>query len=136
MEQEAIVKGVSHVSLSVSDLHRSLGFYRDVLKLPLLQEPISGAKFEGEEAMCLIGQTALVLQSHADHEGGAFDPRRTGLDHLAFHVSGRDVLEEWETLLDESACSHSGIVEVEGWGWMIEFRDPDGIQLELFAPSR
>ena len=29
-----------------------------------------------------------------------------------------------------------GIVEVEGWGWMIGFRDPDGIQLELFALSR
>ena len=136
MEQEAIVQGVGLVSLSVSDLHRSLEFYRDVLKLPLLQNPINGTKFEGEEAMCLIGQTALVLQCHANHEGGAFDPRRTGLDHLAFHVSSREVLEEWEALLDESACSHSGIVEVEDWGWMIEFRDPDGIQLELFARSR
>ena len=136
MEQEAIIQGVSHVSLSVSDLHRSLEFYRDVLKLPLLREPTPGTKFEGEEAICLIGQTALVLQNHADHESGAFDPRRTGLDHLAFHVSGREALEEWEALLDESACSHSGIVEVEGWGWMIEFRDPDGIQLEMFALKR
>ena len=96
MEQEAIVQGVSHVSLSVSDLHRSLGFYRDVLKLPLLRGPFRGTKFEGEEAMCLIGQTALVLQCHSGHEVGAFDPRRTGLDHLAFHVSSREALEEWK----------------------------------------
>ncbi len=136
MEQEAILQGVSHVSLSVSDLHRSLEFYRDVLKLPLLQKPFQATKFKGEEAMCAIGQTALVLQCHSDHEGGAFDPRRTGLDHLAFHVASHEALEEWETLLDESACSHSGITKVEGWGWMIEFRDPDGIQLELFALSR
>lgn len=136
MEEEAIVKGVSHVSLSVSDLHRSLEFYRDVLKLPLLREPFSGSKFAGQEAMCLIGQTALILQCHDDHEPGAFNPRRAGLDHLALHVSSREALEEWAVLLDESSCSHSGIIELEGWGWMIEFRDPDGIQLELFALAK
>ena len=136
MEEDALIRGVSHVSLSVSDLHRSLEFYQDVLKLPLLAKPVAGVKFDGEEAMVLVGQTALALQCHRDHESGAFDPRQTGLDHLAFHVSSREALEEWEVLLDESACSHSGIVEVEGFGWMIEFRDPDGIQLELFAPAR
>jgi len=133
MEEAAFIKGVSHVSLSVSDLHRSLEFYRDALKLPLLREPYPGIKFEGQEAMLLVGKTALVLQAHDHHQAGAFDPRRTGLDHLAFHVSNRAALEEWETLLDEATCSHSGIVEVEGYGWMIEFRDPDGVQLELFT---
>jgi len=121
MEQEAIVQGVGLVSLSVSDLHRSLGFYRDVLQLPPLQKPFRAVKFEGEEAMCLAA---------------AFDPRRTGLDHKAFRVSSHEALEEWETLLDESAGSHSGIVDVAGWGSMIEFPDPDGIQLEPFALSR
>jgi catechol 2,3-dioxygenase-like lactoylglutathione lyase family enzyme len=136
MEEEAFIRGVSHVSLSVSDLHRSLAFYQDVLKLPILAKPFAGVNFDGEEAMLRVGQTALVLQCHRDHGGGAFDPRRTGLDHLALHVASREALEEWEVLLDESACSHSGIVDIAGWGWMIEFRDPDGIQLELFALSR
>ena len=138
MEEEAnVIKGVSHVSLSVSDLHRSLEFYRDVLKLPLLREPFAGSKFAGQEAMCLIGgQTALVLQCHDDRKPGAFDPRRAGLDHLALHVSSREALEEWEAQLDKSSCSHSGIIDVEGWGWMIELHDPDGIQLELFALAK
>ena len=133
MEPDAILKGVSHVSLSVSDLHRSLEFYRDVLKLPMVQAPMRGTKFAGEEALVAVGKTAIALQCHDAHQSGAFDPRRLGLDHLAFHVSSREALEEWSTLLDESSCSHSGIIDVEGFGAMIELRDPDGIQLEIFA---
>ncbi|MBW3619960.1 MAG: VOC family protein [Actinobacteria bacterium] len=57
------------------------------------------------------------------------------VDHLAFHVRDRDALEHWVAHLDEAGVAHSGIVDVGGWGWMIELRDPDGIQLELFARS-
>ncbi len=135
MEDSAFIKGVSHVSLSVSDLHRSLEFYRDVLKLPMILPPQRSEAFNGEEALCLIGKTALALHCHDEQGGGAFDPRTVGLDHLAFHVSNLEALQEWETSLDDFSCSHSGIVELEGFGHMIEFRDPDGIQLELFTTS-
>ena len=133
MEEEAVLKGVSHVALSVSDLRRSLEFYRDVLKLPMLQPPTRATTFEGEEALLGVGRIGLALKCHDDHQTGAFDHRHTGLDHLAFHVSNRGALEEWQTLLDESSCSHSGIVEVAGFGSMIVFHDPDGVQLELFT---
>jgi catechol-2,3-dioxygenase len=134
MEPEAAVTGVSHLSISVSDLHRSLEFYRDVLKLPLLVEPSPGVGFEGHGAMLAVGRVGLGLQQHADHQPGRFDPRRTGLDHLAFQVAGREVLEDWQALLDESNCSHSGIQEIPGYGFNLHFHDPDGVQLELFAP--
>jgi len=135
MDPKAALVGINHVSISVSDLDRSLEFYRDVLKLPLLVEPSPGVKFEGLGAILAVGHTPFALQQHDEHRPGAFDPRRTGLDHLAFQVAGREALEDWETLLDESSCSHSGIQEVPGFGFHLHFHDPDGVQLELFAPN-
>jgi glyoxylase I family protein len=127
------IKGVSHVSLSVSDLDMSLTFYRDALRLPVLREPYEGTVFAGREAMLHAGRVVITLQAHTDNAGEAFDPTRTGLDHLAFHLSSRNDLEDWIEHLDRSQVLHSDVIEVTGYGWMIELRDPDGIQLELFA---
>ena len=135
MDPKSALVGINHVSISVSDLDRSLEFYRDVLKLPLLVEPSPGVKFEGMGAILAVGRTPLALQQHAEHQPGAFDPRRTGLDHLAFQVASLVALEEWEILLDAASCSHSGIQEVPGFGFHLHFHDPDGVQLELFASN-
>lgn len=126
------IKGVSHLSLSVTDLDASLAFYRDDLGLEVLAEPYEGEAFEGRQALLLAGRVALALQEHAASDQTRFDPTRTGLDHLAFHVSNREALERWMGRLDEAGIDHSEIIRLS-WGWMIELRDPDGIQLELFT---
>lgn len=133
LDEFAAIRGVSHLSLSVTDLDRSLAFYRDVLGLPVLQEPTDGVVFEGRQAMLLAGRIAVSLQAHHASDGRPFDPARAGLDHLALHISSRDALRWWADHLDEAGVDHSGIKEVGSWGWMIELRDPDGIQLELFT---
>ncbi len=130
-----MIKGVSHVALSVTDLDRSLSFYRDVLDLDILAEPYDGIVFEGREAILLAGRVAINLQEHAASDRSSFDPTRTGLDHLALYVSNHETLREWISRLDGAGVQHSDILEVEGWGWMIELRDPDGIQLELFTTA-
>jgi len=127
------IKGVSHVSLSVSDLEQSLAFYRDVLGLAVLVEPFDGLVFEGREAMLLAGRIVLNLQAHAANDGSHFDPRRTGLDHLAFHVSDQVALTAFADRLNERGVEHSEVKRVPGYGWMIELCDPDGIQIELFT---
>jgi len=127
------IKGVSHVSLSVTDLDRSLSFYRDVLGLEVFVEPFDGTAFQGREALLLTGRVVVNLQAHAASNGSEFDPTRTGLDHLAFHVSNRSVLEAWASRLDAHGIEHSEVKEGGRFGWMIEFRDPDGVQLELYT---
>jgi glyoxylase I family protein len=127
-----VIKGVSHVSLSVSDLDESLAFYRDVLELPVLVEPFDAVAFEGREAILLAGRIALNLQAHTANEGAGFDPVRTGLDHLAFHVSERSGLDEWYERLKANGVTCSEVKQVM-FGWNLEFRDPDDIQIELFA---
>ncbi len=126
------VRGVSHVSLSVTDLDRSLAFYRDVLGLSVLMEPFEGSAFDGREAMVLAGRIAVALQCHRGSDGSDFDPRRTGLDHLAFHLADRSHLDEWAERLAAHGVACSEVKQV-AFGWNIEFRDPDGIQLEFFA---
>lgn len=64
-----------------------------------------------------------------------FSERRTGLDHLAFQVSNREQLEAWIARFDAHGVVHSEIKAAAIPGtFLVVFRDPDGIQLELFAP--
>lgn len=126
------IRGVSHINLSVRDLDASLSFYRDALGLVLLLGPFDGAAFAGREALVMAGQVAIGLQEHRGNDGSEFSPVRTGLDHLAFHVSSTTDLEAWMARLDSQGIDHSDIKPV-AFGSMIEFRDPDGIQLEIFA---
>ena len=125
------LKGLTHISLSVSDLDRSLAFYRDLLGLSVLAEPFEGAVFEGREAMLLIGRVALCLQAHSANTGGVHDPTVTGLDHLAFAVETPDDLAGWASKLTDAGVEHSGVKPLPGFGTMIELRDPDGILVEL-----
>lgn len=128
------VNGITHISLSVVDLDRSAAFYRNVLGLVTLVE-----RFETEHYDEVIlgipgrGRLALCLQCHRDNDGSEFDPRTTGLDHLALAVADVPSLDAWAARLDELEIEHSGVVPNRGFGHLIAFRDPDGIQLELHA---
>jgi catechol 2,3-dioxygenase-like lactoylglutathione lyase family enzyme len=127
------IKGFTHVSLSVSDLEASLQFYRDVLGMRVLAEPYEGEVFAGREAMVLAGRAALCLQCHAANQRAQFDPRVTGLDHIALAVSSREDLESFAAHLTLQGIEHSGVKPLPGFGDFIELRDPDGILVELHA---
>ena len=133
MDATTNIMGISHISLSLSDLDQSLEFYRDILKLPVNLPPGRATAYEGDGAIVMVGQVALGLQCHDNHEPDKFDHRHVGLDHLALQVSDRQALEQWEMLLNESNWPHSGITEVGDIGHHMFLRDPDDIQVELFS---
>ncbi|MEM8747104.1 MAG: VOC family protein, partial [Actinomycetota bacterium] len=60
------------------------------------------------------------------------DERRIGLDHLSLNVASTGELRAWADRLEEAGVDHSPIADGEMWDVLV-FRDPDGIQLELFA---
>lgn len=57
-----------------------------------------------------------------------------GLDHVSFAVASRAELDAAVALLDERGVGHDGLKDI-GAGFILEFRDPDNIALELFAPK-
>ena len=63
-----------------------------------------------------------------------FDEDRVGLDHLSFAVADRAALDAAAARLDELGVVHGGVKDL-GRAALLEFRDPDGIALELYAAN-
>ncbi len=125
--------GVSHVGLTVSDLDRSVAWYTDVLGLALLMPTDA----PGMRRVLLVHPGSGLLVGLVQHEGGsrdAFEERRTGLDHLSFAVASRDELVAWAERLRDKGVPAGEINDVP-YGSVLVVRDPDGIQLELFAQA-
>ncbi len=123
--------GVSHIALTVRDLAASESWYREVFGLERLEEAV----LAGHRLVALVDRgtdIAINLHVHEGNRGDAFDERQTGLDHLSLLVEDRPSLDVWAAHLDALGVPHSPIVE-EHYGSVLVFRDPDGIQLELFS---
>ncbi len=78
---------------------------------------------------------AIGLHTNTGNNGAQFDEAQTGLDHVGFNVAGAAELDAWAAWLDELGVEHSGVRtgnEPFAFATLV-FRDPDNIQLELFA---
>jgi len=130
----------NHVALTVTDLERSSAWYCDLFGLTVVSndQNIGPPYFTDVRYNGLFDMTTLsyivALHEHRDGEGGTFDARRVGLDHVGFHVEERGDLDDWLARLDERGIAHSGIVEAP-YASAISFKDPDNIALELSHPK-
>ena len=64
----------------------------------------------------------------------SFDENRVGLDHLAFAVADKDEIDSAAAHLDSLGIAHEPVKDI-GAMYILEFRDPDNIALELSAPK-
>jgi glyoxylase I family protein len=121
---------VSHISFSVRDAEASAGWWTNLLGLTEVDR-VAG---DGWRAILLMhppSRTIVEFQQHDANQGEVFDPRRTGFDHMGFKVDTRADLDEWLTRFEELGVTHSPIAERE-YGAVLTFKDPDGIQFEMF----
>ncbi len=135
--------GISHLRLTVTDINRSRAFYTEVLGFEVALEPQSGddPAARAVNAMLFGGvifQTNGILFGLRPVAPGSdrFSEDRVGLDHLSLGVGSRDDLEAAVRLLDERGAPHGDIKDLgpDVGLYILEFRDPDNIQLELSAP--
>ena len=127
--------GYHHLTLNVHDVDRSAQWYCDVLGFTRLTAFATDA-FERLILRHPESGVTLGLTRHQTPEADEpFSERRAGLDHLALRAADRAALEEWVARFDALAVPHSEVKRgaVPG-SFLVVFRDPDSIQLELFAP--
>lgn len=132
------ISGIHHLSLSVTDLERSVRWYGDVLGFAVAAR-LQRSGFNRVRLHQSDCDLTITLTCHLDGSSDGFDERRTGLDHLAFRVASLAELEGFEQRFAQHAIPNSGIRPTpSGAGAMITCRDPDHVQLELVAdePSR
>jgi glyoxylase I family protein len=63
-----------------------------------------------------------------------FDENRVGLDHLSLRINNRTELDSAADHLDDLGIRHEPVKDI-GPSFILEFRDPDNIALELTAPK-
>jgi len=134
---------IHHVALTVSDLDASVAWYQAVFAVEYQME----APHEGGTAHILADAAKTLffaLHRHDANRGETFAETRTGLDHVGFSVPARADLQRWQEHLErhgvvradraDKPLTQSPISD-EFYGSVLVFRDPDNIQLELFAPA-
>lgn len=121
---------IHHITLTVSDLNRSAGWYQALLG------PASIVERTGPTWTRVRMQwpTGLVIGVTA-HDGtqGQFDEVRIGLDHVGLACSSEAEVRDWSDRLDGLGFEH-GPLEEATYGWAVTARDPDGIAIEFFCP--
>ena len=135
--------GYSHVRLTVTDIARSRAFYEQVFGFAVAYEaPPATADQATKDALSFLfggviytfGSGNLLGLRPVAPGGDAFSEDRVGLDHVAFQLPSKADLDAAVTVLDELGIAHPGPKNL-GPIWILEFRDPDGVALELTAPS-
>ena len=133
--------GYAHVRLTVTDVARSRAFYDSVFGFPVAYEMPADADDATRQALSFlydgviyqVGGGLFGLRPVAT-TGDRFDEDRVGLDHVSFAIASRAEVEAAAAVLDALGVAHSGVKDI-GAAVLLEFRDPDNIALELFAPT-
>ncbi len=124
--------GVHHLRLTVTDVGRARDFYTRVLGFRVVAEV-------GATVLVGAGSFFIGLGPASDPSrvaaGDRFDENRVGLDHLSFGVASRAELEAAARRFDELGVPHGGVTDLgpDFSLYILAFRDPDNIQLELTA---
>ena len=112
-----MIESIAAIWLPVTDMDRSVAFYRDSLGLDVIDH-------DGDSSEVTAGDQRIGLNAHESPagDGGAV---------LAFAV---DDLEATVEELSGRGVEFADEVSKHPWGRIAPFKDPDGNDLQLYAP--
>ena len=123
-----------HVALNVSDLARSQSFYEQVFGL---REQRRGS--DPDKQWVFLGRGRQTVVTLFQQSTGTFRTDSPGLHHLSFQAESVDQVAAAERVVRSLGAPifHEGLVAhmdgADSGG--LFFADPDGIRLEIFAPT-
>lgn len=117
------LQGLHHVALYVSDLERSVAFYRDVMGMDLEWQP------DPDNAYLTSGSDNLALHRREGPQLAATDRR---LDHIGFVVPSAEDVDDWARYLESHGMRLSMDPKTHRDGARsIYFEDPDGVRVQI-----
>jgi catechol 2,3-dioxygenase-like lactoylglutathione lyase family enzyme len=137
-----------HVGVSVTDIDRSIAFYRDLLDMEQLCEvfPFGGEQFEAimdipgvGGRMCMMGRNSLQLElfefANAKPKDAAYPVSDRGYSHFGVVVD--DVDATYERLRAADVRIHCPVISFMGGSMKAAYcRDPDGNVFEIMQPGQ
>ncbi len=142
-----MIQGVHHTCITVSDLDRSIAFYRGVLGLELVMteesersgddrsKALGVAKATVKLAILRAGDAQVELIEYVTSPGRPYDRHNNdvGAMHIAFQVENIDAV--YRRLVDHGVRFTAPPATIPagpmaGWRWTYFF-DPDGVSLEI-----
>jgi glyoxylase I family protein len=130
-EQRMRISGIHHVTLLVSDVERSLAFYRNVLGLRLVKQTVNADDRSARHF--IFGDADRMLLTCLEYpdleEGGG---GRGSTHHFALSVDSEAELNAWKGYLEGKGIPATDLMEREGFR-SIYIRDPDGHIVEIAA---
>ncbi|MBT2898586.1 VOC family protein [Streptomyces sp. McG3] len=123
-----------HVGLNVTDLERSAAFYREVFDFEVLAEGK-----DVDRRWIFLGRGSRLMVTLWQQSEGRYPTDLPGLHHLSFQVDSVEEVRATEEVLRGLGAefAHEGVVPhgESGTSGGIFFADPDGIRLEVYAPT-
>ena len=133
----ASINGIAHIQLTVSDMKRSVPFYKTLLHslemVTLRDTP--------DYFYCIGGRTGVGIAPVApEFREETFNQRRLGLHHVCFRARSR---EDVDAIHQTALALKAKIIRApreDTWApgyYSVLFEDPDGIRLEAnFVPGK
>ena len=117
-----MIKGVAAVWLPVTDMGRAVAFYGETLGFEVTKH---------EEEWSEVDANGLKLGLNGSEPES---PRGDGGALVAFQPEGE--LEPEVERLRGAGVEFSGPISEHPWGRIVPFKDPDGNDLQLYAPPK